>query len=223
MISQLAQVAYVGCIFELIMAFILLLISFNSYSIYKVINENKYKWFALSFFSIALAFVSKLIMNFMIYTNEFREVVSTVVISAFQNTSATYYLGYLVFFSSRILMLVGLTGIFLIITNSKEKKNWILLLYLAILTAYASTKISYIFNITAAVILGLIFLRFYQNYINKPKKGALGVALAFFTICLSYITFIFVSFDYSLFIAGEIIQLMGYLILLVVYLSILRK
>jgi hypothetical protein len=222
MVASIAHVWYWDCIFELIMVAILALISFHSFSIYKIMRENKYKWFSYSFFAIALAFVGRIAMNFIIYTHQIRRVVSGAVIATFRHTSASDVLWHYGLFTYRSLMLIGLLGIFLIITDSKEKKNWILMFYLAALTAFTSMQIPYIFNLSAAVILGLIFVKFAQNYIKNSRKSSFGVAAAFLTIFFSQVTFIFVSFDYSLYVAGQIIQLLGYMLLLAVYVAILR-
>jgi hypothetical protein len=217
------SIQYMNVIFEIIMAFVLCLISLQSYSIFKLSKENKYKWFSYSFFAIALAFAGRILMNIVIHTQNIRKIVAGAVIVTFNNTGASSILWNYGLFTYRIFMLVGLLGIFLIITNSKEKKNWLLLFYLAISTALASMHIKFMFSLTCAIILGLISLQFYQNYKIRPKKSSFGVALSFYIIFLSHAIFIFEQFDHSLFVVGEVVQLAGYILLLAVYVSILRK
>jgi hypothetical protein len=217
------SVEYLNCIFETIMVAVMFLISLYSYSIFKLSKENKYKWFSYSFLLIAIAFIGRILMNFVVYTRSIRKVVANTVIMTFNHTSASDVLWNYGLFGYRLFLLVGLLGIFLIIVRSCEHKNWLLIFYLAILTALVSMQVPYIFNLTAAVILGLITLQFYQNYSKRPKKTSFGVATAFFIIFLSQVTFIFERFNYSLYVAGNVIQLVGYLLLLSVYIWILRK
>ncbi|MBT4114723.1 hypothetical protein HOD83_01310 [Candidatus Woesearchaeota archaeon] len=223
MVTAIGHVWYWDCVFELLMVAVLTLISLHSYSIFRLIKEAKYKWFSYSFAVIALAFVGRIAMNLVIYTTHVRKVVSGAVIATFKHVSASDILWHYGLFTYRSFMLIGLIGIFLIITESKEKKSWILMLYLAILTAFTSMQVPYVFSLTAAVLMGLIFAKFYQNFVNRPKKSAWGVAMAFFFIFASQVTFIFASFNYSLYVAGQVIQLLGYLMLLAVYIRILRR
>jgi hypothetical protein len=219
----LDQVTYMGCAFEAIMALILLAISFYSYSVFKITREKNYKWFSASFMLMAISFIGRVIMEFVIYTAPLRSKVSDVVVLTLKYNSASDILWHYGLFSYRTLMLLGLMGIFIILTKSKEKKNWILLGYLAILTSVVSMQLLYVFDLTAAVILLLIFAQFAKNYMRRPSKRSLGVALAFLIIFFSHISFIFMTFDYSLFVAGKIIQLLGYLTLLAVYVGILLR
>lgn len=214
---------YIDSIFEIVMVAVMVLISLYSYSVFKLLKEQKFKWFSYSFFIIALAFVGRILMNIVIYTQEIRKKLANVIIITFKSTSASNTLWHYGLFSYRTLMLLGLIGIFLIITNSRKRKNLLLLFYLAVLTAFTSMRIPYVFSITSAVILALITLQLYQNYLHRPKKSALGVAIAFCVIFLSHIIFIFEGFSHLLYILGEVVQLAGYLLLLAVYISILRK
>jgi len=213
---------YMDCIFEIIMVAVLILISLHSYSIFKISREKNFKWFSYSFFVIALAFVGRILMNTVIYTQNVRQKVAGLIITTFKHTSASDVLWNYGLFGYRTLMLLGLIGIFLIITKSRKKKNWLLLGYLAVLTALASMQIHYIFNLTATVILALISLQFYQNYLKHPRKSTLGVTAAFSVIFLSHAIFIFEGFNHLLYVAGEIVQLVGYLLLLAVYIALLR-
>jgi hypothetical protein len=219
----LDQVAYMGCAFEAIMALILIAISFYSYSIFRITREKNYKLFSASFMLIAVSFIGRVIMQFVIYTAPLRKTVSDVVVLTLKHNSASDVLWHYGLFSYRTLMLMGLIGIYLVLTKSKEKKNWILLSYLAVLTAVVSMKQLYVFDLTAAVILLLVFAQFAKNYARRPSKRSLGVAIAFLTIFFSHISFIFMNFDYSMFVAGKIIQLFGYLTLLAVYVGILLR
>lgn len=223
MVISIGHVWYWDCFFELLMVTVLGLISLQSLSIFRLTKEKKYKWFSYSFAALAVAFIGRIAMNFVVYTTQIRKVISGTVIATFRHTSASAVLWNYGLLTYRSLILVGLIGIFLIITESKEKKTWLLLFYLALLTAFLSIRIPYVFSLTAAVILALIFVRFYQNFLDRPKKSAWAVAVAFFIIFVSQVTFIFASFNYSLYVAGQVIQLMGYLLLLAVYVRILRR
>ena len=125
---------YLGCVFEAFMVGILALISLHSYSIFRITKEDRYKWFGLSFAVIALAFIGRIMMNLVVYTQEIRRKVAGAIIVTFKHTSASDFAWNYGLFAYQSLMLIGLIGIFLIITRSKEKKNWILMFYLVILS-----------------------------------------------------------------------------------------
>ena len=223
MTTTIGHILYWDCLFELLTVAVLGLISLKSYSIFRVTREKKYKWFSYSFATIALAFLGRISMNFVVYTQEIKQIVAGAVIATFRHTSASYVAWNYGLFSYRALMLLGLIGIFLIITNSEKKKSWILMFYLVLLTAFVSMKVPYIFNLSAAVILALIFAQFYQNFLDRPKRNSWGVAMAFFFIFTSQVTFIFASFNHSMYVVGQVIQLGGYLMLLAVYIRVLRR
>jgi len=79
-----------------------------------------------------------------------------------------------------------------------------------------------VFHITAALLLVFISYLTVRNYINVRKRASLLIALAFLTLLVSQMIFIFIVLSNYAYVVGEIIQLAGFLLLLAGYYKLAR-
>jgi len=80
-----------------------------------------------------------------------------------------------------------------------------------------------VFYLTAVVILSLIVLNYYKNYLNKGTSASLLVMVSFLLILASQVLFVFVFLNTNFYVGGEMLQLLGFLLLLYTYVKIVRK
>ena len=120
--------------------------------------------------------------------------------------------------------LLTLAGLFMLysIYEKQSKANILLMAYFIITSVLFSNEQYYIFYILSFIFLGIISNRYYQNYRTNNKKEIRMLAASFAIITLSQVLFVFVDFTRHLYVAGEIIQLIGYIILLATFIMVLR-
>lgn len=209
-------------IFELVSVVAVILIAWLSYKAYRFTKNKNYKYLTFSFLLIGLSFIVKTITNLIIYFEPLKEKqVGFLIISYYniQRLTMVHDIGYFFF---RITVLLGFLIILLLALKIKDKKEISLLVFFIIISTMFSNSQYFIFHITCAFMLNIIFHYFFLNWRKKRTESSLTLALAFFMILLSQIVFIFVVFNKSIYVIGEIFQLFGYLVLLYTYLLVLR-
>lgn len=208
-------------IIDSIALLVLLLIAIFATKYYRIKKSRNYLYLALSFYLIALSFFSKILINFTIYY----QVLHTQVIGSIEYTQV-------ILKSSEILSISGLffyrlftlLGLFLLysIYEKQSKANIILMVYFIAISIFFSKEEYYIFYLTTFIFFGIISNRYYQNYRKNREKTSGMLAASLSVITLSQIFFMFVNFTKHFYVAGEVIQLIGYIILLVVFITVLK-
>lgn len=214
----------IDAVFEAIAILATAMLAFYAYKLYKFTKKLSHKYFSLSFFVLALAFLAKVITSLLLYFPELRErTLGSIIIKYYllQQTNFIYAGGNLAF---RFLMLLGLLGIFWIIGKSRERNKLLILMYFisvvsvvsifSIVTSFFVFPLYIIFHITAALFLAYIAYFYYTNYFKKKKRTTFYIFLSFLFIFLSQLVFIFVLLDLRIYVFAEFLQLAGYFLLL---------
>ena len=97
-----------------------------------------------------------------------------------------------------------------------------LFIYLILLISIVANFKYFVYYLTASVLLGLIVLNYYKNYLNTNNKNAFKVMIAFMFILLSNLLLVFVFFIPGVYVVGELIMLLGFLLLLHTYRSVTK-
>ena len=129
------------------------------------------------------------------------------------------------FFVQMVSMLGAWLLIFFISQKSRarlhkfyEVSQIALFIYLVLLISFVANFKYFVFYLTSSVLLGLIVLNYYKNYLNTNKnKYAWLVMFSFFFILIGNISFVFVFLMRGLYAVGEILLLLGFLMLLYTY------
>ncbi len=219
-------------VFEGISLVVALLIAAYSWKIYRMSHENRYGYFSLAFILIGVSLAIKMFTYGVLYFEPLREGVATaltpVVGTGLQFADLFYRAAF-------FLQMAGLLGawmlVFFISQKSRERlhsyyevSQIALFLYLILLICFVSNFQYTVFYLTSAVILGLTVLNYYKNYLNsKSNNKAFLVMIAFLFVLLSNISFIFVFLWESMYVAGEVFLLIGFLLLLYTYRQVRRS
>jgi len=134
------------------------------------------------------------------------------------------------FFLQMFLMLAAVLLIFFIAQKSRDRLNKLhevsqmsLFVYLIFLISFVANFKYVVFYLTASVILGLIVVQYYKNYLNANKnKNTFNVMLGFLFVLIGNLFFVFVYLYNQLYVFGEVFMLIGFLILLRTYRKIKR-
>jgi len=201
---------------------ILFLIGFFSLKYYKINPAKKtYLWLALSFFMISLSFLFKILTNFRIYYDvDITRNIAGMVYSydLVRYTDILFYIGTL---ANRILMLLGLYALYSIYSEHSKSEAWFSA-YLLVIVAVFTHSNYYIFHITSFILVMLISLKYIQNYRKNKSQPARLLAASFGIITISHLLFCFILMSQLLYVAAEIIQLIGFLLLLITFIRVLK-
>jgi len=205
-------------IFEFLAVLVTLLIGLHSYRIYKFSKDYTYRFLSLSFLAIAASFLAKIATNFVIYyQNAMKTTFSEIIIKHDLLTKSNLFLqaGYDV---HRFLMLLGLFGIYWLVSKSRDFEHRWLFAYFILIVALFSFSTYIVFHITAAVILLFIVKHYHARCFDKKKKAPIGTHLnflAFSLLLMSQVVFTFVFLNKAIYAIAETLQLAGFIIFLI--------
>ncbi len=208
---------------DIISVIVLGLIAFYAYKIFTFSERKRDKYFALSFFSIALAFVSKILMNLVIYYPEINKVAYQTVNLTIQYTGESrlfYIMGFALY---RFLALLGLYGLYYVVNKENNRYNILVVMGLSAIIILFSSSAYFVFHVASALILGGIVYNYLWHFRSKESKERLFVGWGFAAILLSQIVFILTLFHDYWYVAGQVIQLIGFLFLAYTFYSIMSK
>jgi hypothetical protein len=201
---------------------ILFLIGLFSLRYYKIKPVKKtYLWLALSFFMISLSFLFKILTNFRIYydVDVTRQIAGTLYsYDLVRYTDILFFIGTL---AHRVFMLLGLYALYSIY-NEHSRSEALFSAYLLVIIAVFTHTNYYIFHITSFILVALIAWKYLQNYRKSRSLPAKLLAASFGIITLSHLLFCFILFSQLLYVAAEIIQLIGFLLLLITFIKVLK-
>lgn len=213
----------IDSLFETFSFLVAAMIAFYAYRLYKFSNKKSYLYFSYAFMLFSLGLIVKVITNVVIY---FRVLESyefgtlTIIESTFSGSTLIYALGIIIY---RFLMLIGLLGIYMVLYKKTSRKDMFLLGYLMGITALLSHYKYFVFHLTVLILLLFIMLFYYKSFMRKKMNTTMLVGASFLFFFISQLFFIFVDFDDAHYVTGEIVQLAGFLLMLIAYIKVMRK
>lgn len=219
-------------IFDLIGLLVTLLITAYSLRIYRVNKENKFAYLSLAFMLLSLGLLFKTFTSSVLYFTPVRDGIAEVLRPlAGQGLAHSLVFYRTAFFFQMATMLSGWLLIFFISQKSRarlrkfhEITQMALFIYLVLLVSLVSNWKYSVFYTTSTVLLGLITLNYYKNYLNTNRNSqALKVMFSFLLILLGHLFLVFVFLSERIYVIGEIIILLGFLLLLYTYKKITRR
>jgi hypothetical protein len=207
---------------------ILVLFSIASAAIkYYKLNDNKnYSKLGFAFSLIAISFLFKMVTNFIVYYDfvKAQEIPQTII-----NTLETIKSFNIVANSSFLFFtLFNLAGLYALysIKRGQSRQTVLLIIYFILLSTFISTLYShslyYIFHLTSLVFLILISSKYFNIYSRNQHKNTGYLAYSFSIIATSQAFFMFIALNQIIYVIAEIVQLIGYIILLSVLIRVLN-
>ena len=189
---------------------------------YKIDKKNKnYLLLAISFFTLAASFIFKILTNFTIYYREIETKnigFATLTYHTIESTNILFFVGFMLY---HILTLLGLYLLYSIYTK-QTKSNMLLIIFLIIISTYFSQSAYYIFHLTSLIFLVLITMQYWSIYKKNKLISSKILTFSFALIALSQIIFMFVKLNLFLYVISEIIQLVGYILLLIAFIMVFK-
>ena len=210
-------------IFDIVSIIVLVLIGYFSFQYHQFDKKRKGHWlFTVSFFLLAVSFIFKILTNFTLYslaTHTQRVGFLILTYNFVHYSDLLFLIGTLV---SRLFMLLGLYGLYSLYYQKQLKSTIFFIIYFILINTYFSDSAYYLFHLTALLFLFFIVGKYYLNYKKTHDKPARLLACSFCTIALSQIVFMFVGLYSLLYVLAESIQLIGYILLLISFVLVLR-
>lgn len=205
--------------FDILGVIVTFLLGIYSYKFYKFSNNYRYKFFGLSFICFSGSFLAKIATNIVIYNHVVvRETLSNAVMTQnlIQQSNFFFHLGFDI---HRFLMLLGLIGIYWLVSKGKQKEHLWIMVFMALIISVFSFSSYFIFHLTAAFLLLFIVKHYHCICTKKSVKKKNMIAHmnfgAFLALFISQIVFIFVWLFKPLYAIAETIQFLGFLLLFI--------
>ena len=212
-------------IIELIAVIVSVLLVYYSYKCYKLTKENKYMYFSTAFLSITISFVAKIIGTLAIYRPTItRTAIGSTIHQTFTGITP-YSINAIALIVHFFFMLLGFMILFLIISRLRWNNQRViaLLVYFVFIATWLSVVHYQLFYLTSFVLLSLITYSYYQNYVEIKSEKARFVTIAFGMILVSQAFFVFVIYSRIIYVLAELIQLLGFIYLLIPFILIFKK
>ncbi len=194
--------------------------SFRFYNLDK--KNNSYLYHGISFFILGISFLFKILMNFTIHSRTIQTKqlgLMTLTFHSIQSYDTLFFLGFLVY---RIMTLIGLYILCSVYIKNQPRQSKFLIIFLLFISTIFSQSSYYIFHITAFALLIFIAHHFINNYLDKRTMASALIMLSFIIIAISQVISIFIKLDLMLYVVAEIIQLLGYALLLAAFVKVIK-
>lgn len=200
----------------------LLLFFIFSVKSYKMSKNKKSLYLGIGFLLIALAELAVIFTKFILYYDTgVTQTIGQMIVThnVVQSVDIFYYLG---FFFHKFFTLIGLYIIYMIPVEKKSKGEMIIAFYLILLSSILSSGIYYyIFYITALIFLVFIVYRYYRLYETNRSTNSCMLVLALAILGAGFAVMIMSKMSY-VYVFGQILQLVSYIILLVLIIRITK-
>ena len=210
-------------VFELISMIVGFLLSFFAYKAYRLTDQRNYKFFSAAFGLIGVSFIFK-ILSTLVTHRPFVGVVKGVpgVAVAIQALEKVGWAHIGSFLMHQWLMMLAFFILLVMAWRIKNKSIIILFCYLTAISVVLGLYYYHVMPFTLALLTGFTY-NHYRIVSNKRKsKNSILVARAFLLLFLAQIILLFVKYRSLFYVAGEAIQLGGFLIFLWLYIKLLK-
>lgn len=208
------------CVFSMITLLLIALFSLNFYFFRKQENKN-YLYFASSFILLALSFLCKILTNATIFYNAIETKKLGFITITYQTVKSSKFLFLAGHFMHYFLLLIGLYILYITL-NKKSTMNHLLILYFLLITTIFSNLAYFVFNLTAFILLCFILYQYYIICRENKNKITKLLFTSFSIIAISQAIFMFTKYHTNVYVAAQLVQLVGFLILLTAFILVLK-
>ncbi|MFH1972285.1 MAG: hypothetical protein ABIJ18_02280 [archaeon] len=191
--------------FNMVFAIITLLIAILSYKARNLTEDKKYAAFGTAFLLMSVSYLIFIFFALLFNTSTFINLLN---IFDF------------VFFIHMLLMLLAYTLLIIVILKIKDRKIIALLLILMLLFVLFSFQYFIKFHIISFFLLAFLTYQFFKNHEDKKTTNTKLVFVSFFLLTGSHILFAAIQYSHALYIAGEVLQLLGFILLFLMFIKV---
>ncbi len=201
---------------ELLFFLVTLAVSWFSFKVYKLSDQEGSKLFSNGFFLIALGYLAFSATNWIVKVKA--DMVSSELkllqLRMFQIAGTYVYM---------LLFLVGLLTLTYMTLKGQDWKTYTLLLFLVLISFTFVEQVVHFFYLTSAVFLLYLLWFYIQNYRKKADARSLRIMLAFGFLFLGRTQFIFAKTHELFYPLGHLLEMIAYCLILVSLIRVIRK
>ncbi len=200
---------------------VLFIFSFLCFRNYKINKSKKFLYLGGGFALIALAQLAMISTKLILYYDTtVTQTVGQMIIThnIVSSVDIFYHLG---FFFYRLFILAGFYIIYKFPIQKKYWEDFFLVLFFITIISILSKDFFLLFNLTSLVLLVLITKHYYLIYEKNRSGNTLMLVFAFSLLALSNAIYVFSKIE-ALYVMANIIELIGYITLLILIVRILN-
>jgi hypothetical protein len=211
-------------IIDLVSVVVLLLIGVFAWKFYSLNKSNKKHLFMFTSLAIlGASFVFKIITYFILYLTTFKLHVFTVLGQPMYYMEPNNFYFSISFIIYSLLTVLGFYILYTIYEPKTSLSTNILILYLLMIAVVFTENAYIILHLTAMILSVMITYKLWKGYKKNKLSSTKYLAISFGIISLSRIFFIVANSHSSMYVAGEFIQLTGYILLLLTFIMVLQN
>jgi len=191
--------------FNIVFAIITLFIAVLSYRAKNITSDKKYAAFGTAFLLMSISYTIFIFFALLFNTTNFVNILN---------------LFDFVFFTHMLLMLLAYTLLIIVILKITDRKVKALLLILMLLFVLFSFQYFIKFHIISFFLLAFLAYQFFKNHEDKKTTNTKLVFVSFFLLACSHIFFAAIQYSHALYIAGEVLQLLGFILLFLMFIKV---
>ncbi len=216
----------VDSLFEVFSLVVALLIALFSYRVYQHTKQRNQFYFSVAFLTLGFSYLFKVVSNIMVY-REVPETVELGIVSVqsflLEQVAWSVTLKTIMYPLYKLLFLMALTLLLLSVAGAMKRRYYPMYFYFIFVSAVSSIHEDIVFYIISTVLLGLIAFYYYLNFLKNKTRNKRWVMYSFFILAFSGLMIALIEFSGWLYVLGEFLQLVAYLILLMVFIGIIKK
>ncbi|MFA6072985.1 MAG: hypothetical protein WC758_02655 [Candidatus Woesearchaeota archaeon] len=209
-------------IVDLVSVLVLLLIGFFSWKYYIIDKTKKHLHLFVAMVILGISFLFKIFTYFLLYLTTFNvQIYQTLGRLIYYVEPSNFYFS-IAFITYSLLTLIGFFILYSIYEQNISIKTTILTLYFMLALAIFSENAYIFMHLTALILTLMIAHSLWRNCKKNKLKSTMWLATSFLILSISRIFFILANLNPSMYVLGELIQLFGYIILLLIFISVLQ-
>ncbi len=209
-------VVNISIFMELIVTLVCFGIAYVSWRVYNITEERDIKFFSFGFLSIAVSYLLWSALNFLMLKN------ADIGIEVLR-VSRIELLGAGLLISYFGLFIVGWVTLNYATFKSKGFRNYLLLVGLGLIGVYLSLNKATAFYTVSLFLVLMMASHYYLEYFRKRTVPRLMTFFSFLLILISRVELYFSSQSYSHYIIGHTVELIGYFILLINLIIVMKN
>lgn len=209
-------------IIDLFIMIILLLIGFFAWKFYKINKNKKHLLMFVSLLILGVSFIFKILTYLLLYLTKFKiEVLSVLGQLVYYMEPSNFYFS-ISFILYSVLTLIGFYFLYTIYEPGISSRTSLLMLYMLLVIALFSENAYMLMHLTAMILSVFITISLWKNYKRNNLVSTKSLAFGFGIISFSRIFFILANKYPSMYVFGELIQFIGYFVLLITFIAVLK-
>jgi len=192
---------------------ILLTLFIFAYKSYRLSKNKNSLYLGIGFFLIALGEISTILTKLVLYYDTtFTQTVGQIILTyhVVRSTDILFDIG---FFMHKLFTLLGLYVLYRVAVKERSSQDVFLGLYFLLALSIFGSMFYYVFHLTTLILLILIISAYHKVYKKNKLLNTKILIIAFVLLALSHVIFAFSTLP-LLYVAGQIIQLISYIIFL---------